>query len=178
MKLTRTLLIASTLIAAAGAAQAADTGLYGYGNLGHTDQKPEGLKNAKDRDGSGGLGLGYRVNDNFAVEGGYANYGKTKANNGEIKRDGARVAALGILPLNDKVDVYGSASANYVHTKGTVNGVSRTANDWAPGVGVGVGYKLTDRVGVRAGYDRIMNVGDKALKTDMNAYNVGVTARF
>lgn len=178
MKLTRTLVIASTLFAAAGAAHAADAGLYGYGNLGYADQKVDGLSNTHNRNGAGGLGVGMRVNDNLAVEGGYAYYGKTKADNGELKRDGARVAALGILPVSDRVDVYGAASANYVHTKATVNGVSGTANDWAPGLGVGVGYKLTDRVGVRAGYDRIMNVGDGAQKTDMNLYNVGLTARF
>jgi OOP family OmpA-OmpF porin len=98
--------------------------------------------------------LGYKFNRNFAVEGQYGGVGKvTTTAGGSAKADATSLAAVGILPVNDRFSFYGKAG--YAHTKTSmsnfgVNGASRNA----PTYGVGMQYRINPMWGVRLGWDR------------------------
>ena len=193
------LLIASVLIAAGSTAYAADTGNYVFGNLGASNNQwtlKDGAANragvsstkVSDDDASEGLvelGVGKRINDNFAVEGSYLRQGDGTALNGagKLDYDAFRAAALGIIPVNDQFEVYGKVSANYIRSKFTSsNAALESSKDNTVGLGLGVGaaYKLNKQVSLRAEYEGIGNIEHKDI-TDTApaaALKVGMTYLF
>ncbi|MBP7580610.1 MAG: porin family protein [Vogesella sp.] len=193
-------LIIATLFAAAGTtAFAADTGTYVFGNLGVSANQwtlkdgsaaKAGVsdKKVKNDDATSGMfevGVGQRVNDNFAVEGSYLNHGDgTELKGaGKLDYDAFRVAALGIIPVNDQFEVYGKVSANHIRSKFTSSTAAlQGSKDSTFGVGLGLGanYKLNKQVSLRAEYDGIGNIKHKEI-TDtapVGALKVGMTYRF
>ena len=193
-------LILATILAAAGtSAFAADTGTYVFGNLGVSANQwtlKDGAaakagvsdKKVKDDDATSGMfeiGAGQRVNDNFAVEGSYLNHGNATELKGAGKLDyeAFRVAALGIIPVNDQFEVYGKVSASHIRSKFTSSTAalqSSKDNTFGMGLGVGANYKLSKQVSLRAEYDGIGNIKHQDI-TDtapVGALKVGMSYRF
>lgn len=110
-------------------------------------------------------GLGYAINDNFSVEGGYLNSGKmtytATATGATITADSTvtamQVALLGVAPINDKFSLFGKIGYSWATTKtsATVNAVSSsTSTDKnSSGYGFGAMYKFTDQLSLRASYE-------------------------
>jgi outer membrane autotransporter protein len=110
-------------------------------------------------------GLGYAINENFSVEGGYLNSGKmtytATATGATITADSTvtamQVAFLGVAPMNDKFSLFGKIGYSWATTKtsATVNAVSSsTSTDKnSSGYGVGAMYKFTDQLSLRASYE-------------------------
>ena len=139
---------------------AQEAGWYGGIDLGrsHTD-----ADNVADRDGNGvGLDLGYRVNRNFALEGGYVDLDHAKA---------LSLSAVGLLPLRDRFSLYGKAGLAHTDvSSGSNNGLL---------IGAGVMYDVNRSVYARAGWDRYAEVGnDTTGKGNIDLYSVGVGYRF
>lgn len=145
------------------------------------------------------LFAGYKFNKNFAVEGGYADFGRFKAKaggvigtpvviDGKITSYAVFVDAVGILPLNDSFSVFGKAGAAYTHTKikvtgswaGFVDSASESDNEVVPKLGLGAEYNFTKSVAVRAEYEHYFNVGDKNKtgESDVGVWSVGVKMAF
>ena len=110
-------------------------------------------------------GLGYAINDNFSVEGGYLNSGKMTytgtATGATITADSTvttmQVAFLGVAPINDKFSLFGKIGYSWATTKtsATINAVSSsTSTDKnSSGYGFGAMYKFTDQLSLRASYE-------------------------
>lgn len=92
-----------------------------------------------DSDTSISLTLGYKINPNFAIEGGYIDLGELTVNaisNGagllyapgpvtvKIEADGFIFDAKGILPLNEKFSLYGKLGLLMGDEKGTLSDVT------------------------------------------------------
>ena len=129
-------------------AAAADSGWYGGLSGGLTtakindDRIRSGLQSSgftvtsvdKDED-SFGLKLfgGYKLNRNFAVEGGYFNLGKfgytanttTGSQTGSAKYQGLNLDAVGILPFTQKFSALGRVGLTYTQAKDTFSGSRR-----------------------------------------------------
>ena len=126
--------------------------------------------------------LGYRLNPTWAVEGGYVDLGSYRYNatssGGALTADyrgtGLNASALGFFPLNGEVSVFGKLGLTYSHLKGSgsTNGIKLDNTEEKAGLGYGVGglYNLTDKLGLRAEWER--------LNSDITQFSVGLQVRF
>lgn len=198
-----------TLLAASGTAMADDWYLVGEVthaksklDTGTTDSAlaaagATGLATStvKDHSNQWRLQLGYKVNPNFAVEAGYIDFGKAEyrsdyaqgSASGTVKAGGVDIAALGIAPITDDFSVFGKVGivAAHVKTSLAATGLATppgdsTSNVVAPLLGLGVSYKLSDNVDLRAEYDHVSKLG-KSGKTDKigsDMVSAGLVYRF
>jgi OOP family OmpA-OmpF porin len=110
--------------------------------------------------------LGYAINENFAVEGGYLNSGKMTYSatatgatiNVDVTVTAMQVALLGVAPMNDKFSLFGKIGYSWTtaKTSGTVNSVAITSTSTdktSTGYGAGAMYKFSDQLSLRASYE-------------------------
>lgn len=148
------------------------------------------------RDTSYQVQLGYQVNKNFAVEGGYVDLGEVSYSasftggsaTAKVKASGINVAALGILPLSDAFSLYGKlgfidakvkADVSATGPGGTASG-SASATKWKTNWGLGGTYNFSKQMGVRVAYDRYDNLGDNNTTgtADVDVISAGVVLKF
>lgn len=136
---------------------------------------------------------GYKVTDNFAVEGGYYSLGDSKetlkASEGTISSDGSAsglgLSAVASLPVVDKLEVFGKAGLMKWQSEGTIvvtptnSTTSQTASAEVDGtsllLGVGASYKITDNLGVRGEYERFTRQDINEEDRDVGILSVGAT---
>lgn len=118
---------------------------------------------------------GYQINKYIGVEGGYANLNDATTKtvisapsagtvNAKLKSDAWTLAAVGTLPLTEKLSVMGKLGAAYVLTdvrakssgSGTASAAAYRAqsDSYEPLYGVGVNYALFDSLNLRAEWER------------------------
>jgi OOP family OmpA-OmpF porin len=177
LKMKPTILFA--MIAALAAPVAAQAEAYIGANVGRAEQKVEvsGIS-FKENDTGFKLYGGYNFNQNFGIEGGFADLGDAKrsANNASIssKAQSIYVAATGILPLNDQFALFGKAgvATTHVKLKASAPGIAASASDnhASPFVGVGASFALNKNVSFVAEYEyfgKIAKDGDDSIKANM-----------
>jgi OOP family OmpA-OmpF porin len=172
-------------------AHAADsvTGLYVGGSLGvatttaSLNNSDVDLSVTDKTDQALSLRTGYRFNSNLAVEGGYADLGKMKYQqsgwpNGAIKTTLWHIDAVGILPLADKIAIFGKlgmARMNYEEE-------GYSAHKTTPHLGFGVSYALAPTLDVRAEYDHYgkarFSEGEESLDLRSSQFSLGMDYRF
>jgi OOP family OmpA-OmpF porin len=206
---------AATLIGISGgltSAQAEDlTGWYGGVNLGRSNLKMNGgdldgafanqglstSSSLEKHDTGYSLDLGYQFNPYFALEGGYVDFGKFDVSstasapaadtiNGRYKAHGYDFSAVGILPLQQGLSVYGKAGAFRsraeldASSSGAVpvSGGSHSATH--PTFGIGASYDFTQRVVGKLEWNRYLKVGDSGVtgRGDIDLYTAGVAFKF
>ncbi len=117
-----------------------DNGVYvdlgaGYGKV--------NIDNAgKNKGFTGTANLGYQFTPHLALEVGATSYHKVL---GE-RNYNTHVAAKAILPVGDKVDVFGKAGVAYVHAIDAGSYFVASKKAVAPYVGVGASYWISDNV--------------------------------
>jgi OOP family OmpA-OmpF porin len=194
------------------AANAADlTGWYGGVNLARSNLKLNGSdidgvfanqgvtssSSIDTHDTAWSLNLGYQFNPYFALEGGYVDFGKydlkgavsapaVDSIDGRYKAYGYDLSAVGILPLQQGLSVYGKAGVFHsrsdleASSSGTVpvSGASHWGNSGT--FGVGAGYDFTKNVVGKLEWNRYLNVGDSSTtgRGDIDLYSVGVAYKF
>jgi len=126
---------------------------------------------------------GIQVNRNFAVEFSYIDWGKISAEGtllgfpARITGDATSfgVAAVGILPLNDRFSLFGKAGVLMTEAEARVEAgfSSASESDDATELHIGVGalFNLTDRWQIRAEWER-------AQDSKLDLISVGVQFRF
>ena len=139
---------------------------------------------------------GYQLNKNFALEAGYFNLGEfgytattvpAGTLSGKIKLQGLNFDVVGMLPLVDKLSVFGRLGLNYAQAKDNFTNTgavpaptnpspSKTAANYK--AGMGVQYDFTQSFGMRVEAERYRiddAVGDKG---DIDMYSLGLVYRF
>ena len=135
---------------------------------------------------------GYQFNKNFAVELGYADFGKADASgvvlsvptSAEWKANAWDVSAVGILPVADKLSVLGRLGFQRwsvdldINAGGVPISESATGSDWV--YGVGLQYDFTRQFGLRGEWAHYGNIGDSDTtgQTDVNVTGVSALFRF
>jgi len=128
------------------------------------------------------LQLGYKFNPNFALEGGYIDFGKAKYSasyttptgtaSGTVKAGGLDIAALAILPLNDSFSVFGKAGLVAARVKSDLSSSlvssSVKSNVVRPLLGLGAIYKLNESLDLRAEYEYVNGLGKSSTTGKMN----------
>lgn len=200
--------VAAAVIAAAGmssAMAAADGFWYGLGALGgtyidsnlHSEAKKYaefyGADSVKTDEGSfaGKIIMGYQFNDYFALEGGYYYLGQTKTkvtfaddSSDKVKITGHMLGidAVGMLPLNNVVSLFGKVGAGVAQTKtkfsySDEDSDSKTKTRLAPKIGVGVEFDVNDYVSIRTEYEGIFKASkdsDESFDVDYHLFTVGL----
>lgn len=78
---------------------------------------------------------GYRATENFAIEGGYRDFGKAKSGPFSVEVDGFDVSALGLLPIGP-FDLFAKGGVIFWDTKGRGGFPDDDGEDLTYGVGV------------------------------------------
>jgi len=210
-KISGTLGLAALSSIAGPSAMAADPGWYVGGNVGQTRADfdaaaiTRGVLGAgfattsivdDDRSVGGKLFVGYQINRNFAVEGGYFDLGKpynftattvpAGTLSGEIKATGVNYDLVGILPFTDKFSAFGRAGLTHVHTRDsfartgavTVANPSPGKNDISYKFGVGLEYAITRALGLRVEAERYRIHDAVSNKGDVDLFSLGLVYRF
>lgn len=195
------ILITSVLTASAcaviNANAALPVGLYVNGQVGYADThiKSQVKNNGAgfSNDGlAGRLAIGYKVTPNFALELGYLQLSNAEFNVGTSsfsnKQDAIDVAAKGILPITNNVNIYGKLGVAHLTTelKGK-NAAGKTVDlnaaqgidkhQWAPEIAIGIGYDITPNVTVDTALTHIQTLGDNR-PGNINFLAVGVGYNF
>jgi OOP family OmpA-OmpF porin len=177
-------LLAIAALALSGAAAAQTYGVISVGSSKH-DIDCAGAATCDESGNAFKLLGGYKFSPNFAIEGGYMSYGKSKAADpgisldltvtgfgigGAFHQDFATnwnfVARLGLAQMKTKARAtLGASSGSDSDTSAQLYG------------GLGVGYKLTKQLSVGAAWDfsRAEFAGEKS---DINAYSIALTFDF
>ncbi len=153
---------------------------------------------------AGRLAIGYQFNPNLAVELGYLELSKLKTTSPNItvhgewyapgsitlNQNAIDVAAKGILPINDKFNVYGKLGVAYLssdltylneHTGNTNNdnhdfGIAE--HQWAPEAGIGASFNITNNVFVDTSWTHIQTIGGKKKLGNIDFVAVGIGYSF
>lgn len=206
----RASLIAALALAASGAwGQSGVGGWYGGFSLGQSKIKIDdsfvtvtgatASSLTKDESDTGfKLYAGRRFNPNFALEGGFTDFGKFSATRNvfapvtgsagaTIKSSGFHLDALGILPLNN-FDLFAKAGVIYTTTKTDFSSSGAVTSGTSGGkkselngkVGLGAAYRLSQALTLRAEWERALNVGDANTtgEGDIDLLSIGLTWRF
>jgi len=141
-----------------------------------------------DSDTSFKLFGGYSFNPNFALEGGYVDFGEGGARytdgidsiTEEYEANALYVAAIGIIPMN-QFHVYGKAGIARWDLDASVNstvGLSGSASETGTDLmyGIGVGFDVTPRITLRGEVERYSNVGDENVTGESDIDVIGITA--
>jgi len=153
----------------AGTAQAADSGFFAEVGAGYMKADPDLPSEVKvdDDSMSFSVGVGYNINQMFAIEGGYVDLGEVKASYGvlsaKVSADGFYFGPRLTFALSDKVDAYGRIGMIAWDAETSSNfGVSYKDDGTDVYFGIGAAYKLSDKVALAADWTRYKYEGDGA----------------
>jgi len=138
---------------------------------------------------------GYKINRNFAVEGGYFDLGRFGFTattvppgtlSGTIKLKGLNLDAVGILPFTEKFSAFGRVGMNYAQAKDSFSGTGAVAVlDPNPSkreanykFGAGLQYDFTQSLGMRLEAERYRINDAVGNKGDVDLFSVGLVYRF
>jgi OOP family OmpA-OmpF porin len=170
------ILLLAIVSAIATPAFADDSGFYSGTSIGRTSvDNPTLFPLTKSTDNVFGGFIGYRINDNFGVEGAYTGIGRYANATQSGKADALSLSAVGYLPVSEKFQLYGKLGMAYAMGKSAKGGLSN-ANHFGPTYGVGVQYDVNDKIGLRFGVDRYTAAVDEGSVTrTYNSNVVGAT---
>lgn len=178
------ILLCVAALALSGAAVAQPYGVVSAGGSRH-DIDCDGFASC-DKSGTAFKLLGgYKFTPNWAMEGGYFNYGKSKASDpgvsAEVKVDGFGIGGAFHQDLSPDWNFVARLGVASMKAKGTASSgaISGTVSDRKAQLygGVGIGYKLSKSMSIDAAIDasRAELEGDKA---NVTAFSVGLTFGF
>ncbi len=147
--------------AAAPSMAPALAGVYVGGSIGST-----AITDLSSKVGFGGY-VGYKINENFAVEAGAQSLGKFSVAGTDVKASAYNVSVLAGVPIDPKISVYGRLG--YGSLTATANGNSSADTNSAL-YGAGARYQLNQNLAVRAEYTR--------LASDTGTFGVGLQYSF
>lgn len=154
------------------------------------------------------LQLGYQLNENFAVEGGYVNLGKTDYHadynykgpgllpptytgtaSRTAKISGFNIVGIASNPISEDLSVFAKAGGFYAQVKtdsssaGAHAGLGNGSLDktrWRGLMGVGANYRIDEDFGIRAEFERYNKLGDKNTvgTIDINMMSLGLIGKF
>jgi OOP family OmpA-OmpF porin len=192
-------------------AVADDSGWYAGANVGQSRAKIDDPRIAAQLLGTGVTGVsiadnkrdtgyklfgGYRVNKNFALEGGYFNLGRfsyvattvpagTLA--GNIRLQGLNLDAVGMLPITEQFSVFGRLGVNYAQARDSFASTGAVLAPINPNpsknqvnykFGAGLQYDFTKSLGMRLEAERYRINDAVGNKGDVDLYSLGLVYRF
>ena len=196
---------AAALVSFSGVAFAGDQGWYLFGSVGQTTDTNDksilddaltsagasGFSSSLKKPTVYGLEVGYQVDKNFAIEGGYigSNNEDYNASGGTLAGpvsasahvDGWDLKAVGILPLADQFSLLGKLGVAHVHESYNITGpgssLSGNGSKTSATYGIGAKYNFNNAVSVRIDVDSY-NVGSAASYSRTSVWTIGLVYNF
>jgi OOP family OmpA-OmpF porin len=191
-------------------AQAADSGWYGGLNIGqsraHIDDAriTSGLLGSgftttsitdDDHDTAYKIFGGFKINKNFALEGGYFDLGKfgftsttvpAGSLSGDMKIKGLNIDAVGFLPLSEKFSLFGRIGLQYAQVKdsfsgtGAVTPANSSASKSAGNLkaGAGIQYDFTPSLAMRGEWERYRIDDAVGNRGEVEMFSLGLVYMF
>lgn len=190
MKKTLAITTLSALIFS-GAAFAEDGGFYGAADIGQsTLGNPPGMNTSTGT--AFRIGGGYKINENFAVEAGYTDFGSSDAtllglSIAKITASGLGVAAVATLPLSEAFSLTGKVGVSSIKATATpspliaaLGGITSSQTNNNANFGVGAKFAVSPSIALRAQYEDFGSVKTVANGANMklSIISVGVTFGF
>jgi OmpA-OmpF porin, OOP family len=182
------LFVAALIVASAASAQ--DKGFFIGGHIGQADAKSAcdnlagtGIS-CDSKDSSWKILGGYQFSRHFAAELGYTDGGSVTATFGslreEIEASVFDLVAVGILPVVDRLAVYGKLGLYRAETEDTTNfGFSAKETNTDITYGFGVRYDFSGKFALRGEWQRYADVGGGEIgESDVDVISVGLLFRF
>jgi OOP family OmpA-OmpF porin len=119
---------------------------------------------------------GYQVNQMWAAEAGYTDFGDHDAANGTTKGNGYYVAGKATMPINDRFSAYGKLGVQHSERKFNSALVNVKDTDTGAYGALGVQYNLNQKVALVAEYERYGKTKDIGAKADV--WTVGAHYNF
>jgi OOP family OmpA-OmpF porin len=153
---------------------------------------------AEQHDSAWKIYLGYQFNRHFALEGGYADFGRFSlattttlpATNtgGNVRANAWSLDAVGYAPLSERLSLFGKLGAQRweqtnrvaMLNAGAVSPSSISARGSDVTFGTGLRYDFARNVGLRFEWERFVNVGDAATtgRGNIDLIAIGLQYRF
>lgn len=129
------------------------------------------------------IGAGYNLNDSLAVEALYlTNVENTieDALRGDatLDHDGLQFSVLAHIPLTSQFSVFGKASANLLKVEYAAPGLTVDDTGLHLGVGAGLAYQVSDQLGLRATFERLMITDVGGSNGDFDVDQVAVSLNY
>lgn len=205
MKSITLVIMAIASLIGATTAFASDNGWYLFGAVGQTTGSPitqlldheltyvgkNGFSSRLSTPTIYNLYVGYQINQNVALEGGYigstnVTYAASGGNlagpvTASARINGGTVAAVGMLPLAKQFSLLGKVGVAYMQVTATVTGLAGTPS--VSGIttdityGVGAKYDYSNAVSMRLNLDNL-NIGSSSFSGRRNVWTVGVGYKF
>lgn len=186
----------------AGPAMAADWYVFGNTGVGVSDATESysvrtsnsswsGTSSATGAAFAGDLGMGLRISPYLAAELSYGRLGNNNFNmdvstsnpdriiysrSFEVKRNGFRLALMGIYPFGERFEVFGTLALHQIQSKWRVSvsdgEASGSRSKTALGVGTGLTFKITPKLHVRGQYEYVAASFKPLPYTDLKAGDV------
>lgn len=150
--------------------------VYIGGSLGTSsvDSFCDGQSNCDDSDMGWKVFAGYDFSERIAFEVGYNSLGEMQSSTKKTKVTGYELAAVGKMPLNDQIGLFGKAGLFRWEAKNDDG--KRSAFDIM--FGAGVDYKLNGNMSVRGEWERFNDIETKSNETsDIDMLSLGFTYR-
>ena len=121
---------------------------------------------------------GYQVNENFAVEGSYVDYGDITASDGEVSLKGEitafAISGVGVIPVTEQFSIFGKLGVAFWDAEASASGFGSVSDDGTDlTYGVGAGFDVTDAFGLRGEWERLDSDGD-----DVDLLSVSAVLKF
>jgi OOP family OmpA-OmpF porin len=150
--------------------------VYIGGSLGTSsvDSFCDGQNNCDDSDMGWKVFAGYDFSERIAFEVGYNSLGEMQSSTKKTKITGYELAAVGKMPLNDQIGLFGKAGLFRWEAKNDDG--KRSAFDIL--FGAGVDYKINGNMSVRGEWERFNDIETKSNDTsDIDMLSLGFTYR-
>ncbi|HEX9397940.1 MAG TPA: porin family protein [Burkholderiales bacterium] len=126
-----------------------------------------------------GIGGGYQINRNFAVELGLSIFPEVEATTGggtaKLRANSLHPAAVGLLPLNPEFSAFGKLGVSSNHAEGAnPAGNSFSTSDTDLYFGFGVQYKVNPKLAIRGQYENFGRFSSAPSPLRASAVSVGV----
>lgn len=131
------------------------------------------------------IGGGYQFNENLALEAVYLSNVENTVETGPFKQtldhDGIQLSVLAYVPFTAQFSAFGKVSTNYLNVAYQDNaGFSLDDSGMHLGVGAGLAYQVSDQLGLRATFERLMitDVGNSSGDFDVDQLALALNYSF
>jgi opacity protein-like surface antigen len=172
-KLIVALIAGAAAISAAQAQTISDTQPHAYVGVGAVSAKNI---QSDDYKLGGKIYGGYQLNQTWAAEAGYTDFGDHDAANGTTKGNSYYVAAKATMPINEQFSAYGKVGVERSERKFNSAALNLKDTDTGAYGALGVQYKLNQQVALTAEYERYGKEKDIGAKS--NVWSLGANYSF
>lgn len=153
----------------------ATAGGYLSGSIGKSDLDIVGIGKTN----SYSLAAGYAVNENFAVEAGFQDFGSVTGDGASVSADGITLALIGSIPVTEQFSVRARIGLLSWDAKAVDGSLSASLDGSDMFYGVGAAYALSESVEFTLNYDFYeLDGGEDDGSLDIDNMSIGVKYSF